>query len=594
MPYELDQRVCDQLEKVGYTFVKDRRLDPTFAQEMAVREFQIAASLSMIARFNSAAPDSTHYIDKLASVANPDVYVGKPHGHPDDRTRSLLTSWVSRGFRCPLVVAAFYTAATNVPDPTDPTNNSKRISWRKPSAILPSSTDPRFCDPARKAENLFLFDSGQIFQHLDRPIPLLPLRVPCFATKAFPVHFFARDFSQQYAPQPQFNDIPHDNGRILIGQYDRKPSAKVDKHQDGPLSIPFASDTWLKVTPETLTGKPYVSLTSDEQICYRVARAVCQAECLGFFDCLTAYDRAYISLGLCHWAFFHFDGPNFKKHCLEGSPFSAPPPEPRTQRGELEAFLAYVKHKYSVQYTAAFGRFGIEPSFAWFSKDAPHLPPIAERGTRRYTSSLSEWRYIAADNVIQLDLPRSCQRFNFLRSWHVFYRLQMAMRVFPEVRLAAWNMIRFRMRDISQVVIPADWGLTPESSTKPLTIGAVFNSEQNIAFLLQAHIFAPGSVLVQGAPTEMLRFALQGLPSGKPPSKWSEADQMGIQLRLESGKNPSQSTQSALRNRIRTICAVSLPSHPDDSARTRLSPFRASFRLADQDLDPPPPWNKPL
>jgi hypothetical protein len=175
----------------------------------------------------------------------------------------------------------------------------------------------------------------------------------------------------------------------------------------------------------------------------------------------------------------------------------------------------------------------------------------------------------------------------------MFYRLQMAMRSFPNLWKASWDMARMRLRDILQAQIPPSWGLMPEA-THPLTVGDVFTSEENVAFLLQWHIFSPGSLLSKGRPTEALQFAVQYVPRGKPPSQWGHSEQMGIQLLLTATKLPGErrgsAPQAGLQGRAATIANFHLPElHPIDK-ESRLSPFRDSFQLSTDGLEAPPLW----
>jgi hypothetical protein len=69
---------------------------------------------------------------------------------------------------------------------------------------------------------------------------------------------------------------------------------------------------------------------------------------------------------------------------------------------------------------------------------------------------------------------------------------------------------------------------------------------------------------------------------------------MGIQLMLTSTKLPGErrgsAPQASLQGRAATIARVQLPElHPIDK-ESRLSPFRDSFRLNTDALEPPPNW----
>jgi hypothetical protein len=89
--YEVDQTVLTQLASIGLDFVKAGALSQKLAQELALREFQICASMATIAQVDSTTDPSLHYINRLKPVANPNIYAGVPHGHPDGATKDLLT-----------------------------------------------------------------------------------------------------------------------------------------------------------------------------------------------------------------------------------------------------------------------------------------------------------------------------------------------------------------------------------------------------------------------------------------------------------------------------------------------------------------------
>src|SRR4051812_3091303 len=66
----------------------------------------------------------------------------------------------------------------------------------------------------------------------------------------------------------------------------------------GPLSEPPRL-TWpdSEILPDALVGVSLNALLPAQRSTYKVVRAVSEVECIGFFDCLNAYDNAFVSGG---------------------------------------------------------------------------------------------------------------------------------------------------------------------------------------------------------------------------------------------------------------------------------------------------------
>jgi hypothetical protein len=412
----------------------------------------------------------------------------------------------------------------------------------------------------------------------------------CFDQKGDPsqVRFFVRDFSQYYTRFEQsVPPLPRDLDCLAVSRYQKSGTSSKDSF-NGPVSL--YQECYRDVTPERLTKKAYSDLSNEEKITYRVVRSVCRAECLGFLDSINAHDSAYISLGLYHWAFAHLSLKAFNEGCTAGAHPAA---------GELEAFLAYLKYKYADTYDAAFGAFGVEPSKPWTS--------LTLTGIRTYEDSLSQWIYhedsTGAPAPKMEPVDPTCARNNYLRSWHMFYRFQMATRVFPEVWQAAWDMARFRLRDILSAEIPKEWGFS-NGAQNPLHIGDLITSELNVAFLLQWHIVAPATLIGNHKARVPLQRALEGLSPD--PTKWTSLDEAKIYKRFIGAakwkpdppkaklKTPTKLLRERMKNQIIRYSLKSLdypdgvlagypPNTPGTNTRlpiAALSPLRDSFRLA--------------
>ncbi len=104
------------LEQIGFGPLADGDADPaTFGAflESAVREFQIYASLGVVARFGTPdelaerpAPQEPSLATRLVPQANDQAYFGPLCGVLNAETRALVKMWVERDWHCPVVVEA--------------------------------------------------------------------------------------------------------------------------------------------------------------------------------------------------------------------------------------------------------------------------------------------------------------------------------------------------------------------------------------------------------------------------------------------------------------------------------------------------------
>jgi hypothetical protein len=227
---------------------------------------------------------------------------------------------------------------------------------------------------------------------------------------------------------------------------------------------------------------------------FRVIRAVAEVECDGFLDIVNAWDKVFISIGPCQWAI--------------GLP-KKPTKEDKTtlERGELGALLAYYKSVYKDDYQTAFGAYGIEPEFPW--QDIPNEGAgdlFCLHNAYKYTAYLT---YPVADKdnpgaTIPKPIKTKDAADEF-RTWHWFYRFQIAARTLSSFRQAMLDFISIRIRDILQI----PW---PVKSDPPLPIGILggtYTAERCVAMLLRWHIFKPSHIATSGRAASELQEAYQ-------------------------------------------------------------------------------------
>lgn len=250
------------------------------------------------------------------------------------------------------------------------------------------------------------------------------------------------------------------------------------------------------MTPDRLVGSAWASLTPAQQSTYRVVRSVAKVECSGQFDSINAYDRAILSAGCYHWTL-----------CLLSN--SSPPED-----GELSAFLAYLAQTEPAAFERVWGTFGcgISDAFSATWDSAKH----------KYSS----WPTLQAADGSFADAPRTNDMANWFRSWHWFYRVEMACRTVPELQRRMWDYARMRVRDI----LATEWDGTTQADGHTATIGDYYTSEKAVAMLVRKHVKSPAWVVSGGNAGSSLRAALTRATSSAgwtgamaTPSGWNDA-----------------------------------------------------------------------
>jgi hypothetical protein len=322
---------------------------------------------------------------------------------------------------------------------------------------------------------------------------------------------------------------------------------------------------------------------------YKVVRAVSEVEAIGYFDCLNAYDRAFVSLGPCHWTAGLASGP---------SPGSA------VDEGELWGFVAYLKETNRYAFAQAFGRFGVDVATEWGRNGAELFNPSQRKYTGRPT--------VPREGGGAHELGR-VEEFDLFRDWHWFYRVQMAGRTVDGFRRAMWDMARLRIRDVGETpwdgpAGPPTWTVPGPQGPRPARIKDVITSERGMAIVHRWHIRAPANMVSAGPATEppearrigragpVLRAACEAAAKEHPslftgpPGTWGDAAELALlaHLRAQGGASVEyvhEWPRQASRNRGFTLPYELLPDHGDGR---RLDPARDSFLLDAGGLPPEP------
>ncbi|MFI6324334.1 peptidoglycan-binding protein [Nonomuraea sp. NPDC050556] len=468
-------------------------------------------------------------------------------------TRFVLRRWKDQRRRCPIVVEAW------------------QMKQGQPDRIHPSGDN--------------------VWGHKD-----VPSNAP---------RFYVRDLTRTWQRQNRPPAAPAHPELDVTGDW-----ARYLEVWGGPRATPNAGHTWrpeAEMLPEhLLPGGPFApslqrlmdagdrgSLST-----YLVVRAVAEVEAYGYFDVLNAFDRAFISLGPCHWTAGPASDP------LDGSPVAD---------GELWAFLSYLKAVDRDAFDQAVGRFGIGVAGEW-----------GENGRDLFYAN--QRKYVSRPTVAQEDgsmrvLRQVVGEFDAFRSWHWFYRFQMAARTVEGFRRRMWHMARLRIRDIGETPWdgPADqptWTVPDPQGARPARIKDVITSERGMALVYRWHISAPANIVAGGPASEpqptrrigragpVLRAIYDNAAKENAtlfagaPDTWTDAAEEALIAHLLTHPGQGQGLIDTLRYvhdwprwganpRGYTLPATILPEAADGQGR-RLSTARHSFAFDAADLPLPP------
>jgi hypothetical protein len=528
------------LKTLGFALVGND--DGSFGRqvEWAVREFQIYAGMPKLAREKDEPAGPPPYSRRLEQVKNPRRYTGPVSGVVNEDTRDLISLWVRKRYRCPVVIEAWEMRAGQ------PHHVYVQAAGTSPP-VVPGPKD-----------NMWLHDE------IDSTTPRV----------------LVRDLSGYYelpaGHTPDFSP-PHDDLRVL-GDW-----VRFDAHFNGPHSEPPAH-TWseAELLPESLIeeGLTLDRLSPTQLSSFRVVRAVSEVECNAYFDSLNAFDNAFVSLGPCHWTL--------------GIVFPS-----TLEEGELCGFLAYLRHADPDAFERAVERFGVRVDEDWVdSSGVPNGQPLF-KGDRKYAG----WVAQHDDNGNWVRLPLAEPDGDRFKTWHWYYRWAMAGRTIPGFRRRMWHMARVRLRDILSTPwgTTGVGGLPNLPDGTPITIGHVFTSEKATALLLRWHIRYPSRAVegvgdgTQRAAQTMRRvFANAGLTGN--PTTWGNVEEQALIDAIMDFPNwPPPAPTADFRTTMTQVHNWPIWNAAHNPKRFRLSPAagplsveRDSFDLDTAGLPPAP------
>lgn len=302
---------------------------------------------------------------------------------------------------------------------------------------------------------------------------------------------YVRDFTRYY-PLP--NGQNEDSLRVL-GSY------TVYGNYGGPMSVP-PRHCWgtAELLPSNLVGvADFQAMTPAQQSTFKVLRAVGEQECLGFFDSLNAYDNAIVSLGPCHWTLAILSG--------------------GVSEGELCGFLSFLRSTHPQAYQRAMEFFGLRIDEDW-DAGGGNGATLRSNALKKYTG----WPAQQGDTGSWTRMEETEAAANYYKTYHWYYRFQMAGRTIEGFQQAMWDMVRIRIRDIRN----NPWGpgvanVGTGSSARPATIGDVITSERAMAIVLRWHVFRPAHVTALTQAGQRLRNAYDIARQSHPTLNWTQS-----------------------------------------------------------------------
>lgn len=475
--------------------------------EWAVREFQNYARCEFLAQereYPAGAPVPARHVDRLQRTEEiPEQHRYRSTdgltGVVNRRTRELIGVWLANRWRCPVVLEGLRASGNPAGGPAGaPPWNTPIGPTRPPFHNIWLHTEP---GPGVGA-NVFATDfTGRYVVPADRLFPQPAPDVP---------------------PPAGAPPLP---GMVLVGQwtkwdiYDDHVPPRLQIRYEGPTVRTADNQQWrpaMEMLPQhVLPGAPDLAAMVAAKVArvpgakaklatYKVFRAVAEVEAFAYFDVINSYDNSFVSLGPCHWTAGTMNrrpGPN------------RPDPDWTVGDGELWGFLALVAARHPEVFATHFTRYGIGLTDSWGAERIWH------DGARKYASTPR----LETDGFPRA-LTAKVADYDFLHTWHSYYRFQMAIRTSPELRQAMWVMARQRMADVLSTRWVAAEGLEgvadvadDRPNRRPM-ISEVFTSEMATALIYRWHILSPGGMIQEGDPGPHLRAALVYARTGRCPT----------------------------------------------------------------------------
>ena len=401
--------------------------DGDFGQstQWAVREFQCYAKFPQAAKEDVANTDN-RYLPRLfaqSPVENNGAgrYANNSRisGALNAETRTALQHWADQRWRCPVIVYASSDNSSSIANGSDMARLIKENLWK-------------YDDHTDAGPRMYAIDYGGYY--------------------TVPAAHGGNVTNDATFPRP-----------IVIGTY-----AQPNSYQGGPVSLPQHHHVWsseyAEVRPDTMVSTTDPgdgsTLSAAQLSTFKVVRTAAHFECQGYFDSLNAYDDVIISFGPCHWTLATGSGTGDRN-------------EPR----EMPAMLAYFRNQHVNAYTEFFGRFGLLPAETW--------PLTMATGMGNYITRIKIQTETGMINLSGVHGSQADGRLEntYCKTWHSYYRFQMACRTSADLRDAMWGFARLRVRDILNKTFTIS-GIARR-------VGDYATSEKCVAMLLRWHIYRP-------------------------------------------------------------------------------------------------------
>ena len=233
-----------------------------------------------------------------------------------------------------------------------------------------------------------------------------------------------------------------------------------------------------KTLPELGTGtEEEQDLAKKLRSTFKVVRSVADEECVGFFEGLTAWDKAVMSAGPAHWTLALKDRLGKSK-----------------AMGELPPLIGLLRLKDLPAYKAAFGRFGLDADRGWDSGTG--LSNGAEVAVARERKYVDFYAVQTDDGTFEVPDARDMEG-EWFRGWHWTYRFAMAARRIKSWREIFWIMTRTRIRDLRGAKLQIEY--EPDENGDPtlnktVSFGELLSSEAAQAFVHRFHIYSPAKI----------------------------------------------------------------------------------------------------
>jgi hypothetical protein len=311
------------------------------------------------------------------------------------------------------------------------------------------------------------------------------------------VQVFVRDFSGHYqAGIP--SSRPADDW-IELGQFFQTSPRSLNQ-------LPENRHCWKEseVFPLNLLGKSPADLSPAERTLFSIFRAIGEAitgtgSC-GYFDSIRTQPQ--------HLPFFWLFG-------LRTTPQNL---LDRSQE-DLAAYLSYLRFAEPDSYTTAFGVFGLKPDRNWENEqgvgDGSSMLDISQR---RYAAGI----FLNTEEEEE-SVPIESEAFEYLSSWHWFYRWVMAARTVPGFQKGLWDYSRLQL----QSILSTPWRDNAlKVNQRRAVLKEVYTSVQVIALIYYWYLRFPEDIVDSGKVAESLVAAFQNAGiSGNDPSAWTDADE---------------------------------------------------------------------